>query len=189
MSTLSGPTSTPPAPPIRLSPKDPTLIVLGIDPGLVNTGFGVIALEPRRKHRVIDFGVIRPPTKAPIETRLLAIHEGLLTKIREHSPHRVAVEGLYQAKNVRTALTLGHARGAALLAAAIAGLPLAAFSPSTVKAHVSGYGLADKQQVAWMVSRLLNLPADLQPGDASDALALAICGADLMHDQQSATPR
>ena len=134
---------------------------------------------------MIDFGVIRPPVKAPLETRLLAIFRGLSGIIEKHAPERVAVEGIYQAKNVRSALTLGHARGAALLAAAAADLPLAAFAPSTVKAHVSGYGLANKQQVSWMVSRLLGLPADLLPGDASDALALAICGADLMPDGAS----
>lgn len=131
---------------------------------------------------MIDFGVIRPSSKAPLEKRLLAIFRGVKDVILKHAPERVAVEGIYQAKNVRSALTLGHARGAALLAAAEADLPLAAFAPSTVKAHVSGYGLADKQQVSWMVSRLLGLPADLSPGDAADALALAICGADLMPD-------
>ena len=131
---------------------------------------------------MIDFGVIRPPAKAPLELRLLRIFDGLSEVIKKHAPERVAVEGIYQAKNVRSALTLGHARGAVLLAAAHAALPLAAFAPSTVKAHVSGYGLADKQQVSWMVSRLLSLPKDLPPGDASDALALAICGADLMPD-------
>ncbi len=135
---------------------------------------------------MIDFGVIRPSTKSPLEIRLLAIYRGLSEVIAKHTPERVAVEGIYQAKNVRSALTLGHARGAALLAAATADLPLAAFAPSTVKAHVSGYGLADKQQVSWMVSRLLGLPADLAPGDASDALALAICGADLMPDRETA---
>lgn len=135
---------------------------------------------------MIDFGVIRPPAKAALEIRLLAIFRGLSDVITRHAPEKVAVEGIYQAKNVRSALTLGHARGAALLAAAAAGLPLAAFAPSTVKAHVSGYGLADKQQVAWMVSRLLGLPADISPGDAADALALAICGADLMPDRDPA---
>lgn len=149
------------------------------------TGFGVIDLGPRRKYRVIDFGVIRPAVKAPLESRLLTIFRGLSEIITKHSPERVAVEGIYQAKNVRSALTLGHARGAALLAAAAADLPLAAFAPSTVKAHVSGYGLANKEQVSWMVSRLLGLPADLLPGDASDALALAICGADLMPDMDT----
>lgn len=133
---------------------------------------------------MIDFGVIRPAVKAPLETRLLAIFRGLSAVIEKHGPDRVAVEGIYQAKNARSALTLGHARGAALLAAAAKDLPLAAFAPSTVKAHVSGYGLADKQQVSFMVSRLLGLPADLRPGDASDALALAICGADLMPDPE-----
>jgi len=133
---------------------------------------------------VIDFGVIRPPTRAAMEVRLLAIFRGLSEVITKHSPEKVAVEGIYQAKNVRSALTLGHARGAALLAAAAAKLPLAAFAPSTVKAHVSGYGLADKQQVSWMVSRLLGLPADILPGDAADALALAICGADLIPDPE-----
>lgn len=138
---------------------------------------------------MVDFGVIRPPVKAPLESRLLAIYRGLSEVIERHGPNRVAVEGIYQAKNVRSALTLGHARGAALLAAAAAGLPLAAFAPSTVKAHVSGYGLADKQQVSWMVSRLLGLPADLIAGDASDALALALCGADLMPEGQKAAAR
>jgi crossover junction endodeoxyribonuclease RuvC len=129
---------------------------------------------------MIDFGVIRPPQKASLESRLLVIYRELSAIIEKHGPEKVAVEGIYQAKNAQSALTLGHARGAALVAAAAAGLPLAAFAPSTVKAHVSGYGLADKAQVSWMVSRLLGLPADLRPGDASDALALAICGADLM---------
>ena len=129
--------------------------------------------------------MIRPPAKAPLEKRLLAIFRGVSDIIGRHAPSRVAVEGIYQAKNVRSALILGHARGAALLAAAAADLPLATFAPSTVKAHVSGYGLADKKQVSWMVSRLLGLPADLPPGDASDALALAICGGDLMPDPQT----
>lgn len=134
---------------------------------------------------MIDFGVIRPPVKRPLEARLLVIFRRLSEVIANHAPERVAVEGIYQARNVRSALTLGHARGAALLAAAAADLPLAAFAPSTVKAHVSGYGLANKQQVSWMVSRLLGLPKDLLPGDASDALALAICGADLMPDRET----
>jgi len=134
---------------------------------------------------VVEFGVIRPPIRAPLETRLLAIHREIVAIIAKHRPERVAVEGIYQAKNVRSALTLGHARAAALLAAAAADLPLAAFAPSTVKAHVSGYGLANKQQVSWMVSRLLGLPTDLQPGDAADALALAICGADLHPDREA----
>ena len=134
---------------------------------------------------MIDFGVIRPAVKSPLEARLLVIFRRLSDIIEKHAPERVAVEGIYQAKNVRSALTLGHARGAALLAAAAAELPLAAFAPSTVKAHVSGYGLANKQQVSFMVSRLLGLPADLLPGDASDALALAICGADLMPDPET----
>lgn len=134
---------------------------------------------------MIDFGVIRPPVKSPLETRLLAIFRGITKVISSHNPARVAVEGIYQAKNVRSALTLGHARGAAILAAAAQDLPLVSFAPSTVKAHVSGYGLADKEQVSWMVSRILGLPANLSPGDASDALALAICGADLVPDRES----
>ncbi len=139
----------------------------------------MIATGSKRNHRVVDFGVIRPKPKAPLENRLLAIFNGLSAIIAKHGPERVAVESIYQAKNVRSALALGHARAAALLAAANAGLPVAAFAPSTVKAHVSGFGLASKQQVSWMVSRLLALPGDLQPGDAADALALAICGADI----------
>ncbi|MEO8361966.1 MAG: crossover junction endodeoxyribonuclease RuvC [Vicinamibacteria bacterium] len=160
-----------------------------MDPGLINTGFGVIDVERKGKYRAIEFGAIRPSPKQPLEVRLLTIFRDLTDIIARHHPQRVGVEGIYQAKNVRSALTLGHARGAALLAAASATLPLAAYSPSTVKAHVSGYGLADKQQVSWMVSRLLQLPSDLPPGDASDALALAICAADLMPEPEFPTSK
>lgn len=155
----------------------------------MNTGFGVIDQESSRRYRTVEFGAIRPPRAAPLEQRLLAIYQGLTEVIRRHRPDRVAVEGIYQAKNVRSALTLGHARGAVLLAAASANLPLSTFAPSTVKAHVSGYGLADKEQVSWMVSRLLRLPADLPAGDAADALALAICGADLSPDVEPVAKR
>ena len=147
------------------------------------TGFGVVDATDRRKLRIVDLGAIKPRAKDPLESRLLCIFRGVSEIIVKHSPQRVAVEGIYHAKNARSALTLGHARGVVLLAAAHAGLPLSAFSPSTVKAQVSGYGLASKQQVSWMVSRLLSLPADVAPGDAADALALAICGAELPTEQ------
>lgn len=145
----------------------------------MNTGFGVIEAGPARRYRVLKFGVIRPPRTAPLDQRLLVIHRELSSVIAEYRPARVAIESIFQARNVKSALTLGHARAAALLAAATAAVPLSSFPPSTVKAHVSGYGLADKQQVSWMVSRILGLGADLTPGDAADALALALCGADL----------
>jgi crossover junction endodeoxyribonuclease RuvC len=155
----------------------------------VNTGFGVIEMDSSRRYRAVDFGAIRPPRLAKLEQRLLCIYQGLADVITRNRPERVAVEGIYQAKNVRSALTLGHARGAVLLAAASAELPLCTFAPSTVKAHVTGYGLADKQQVSWMVSRLLRLPTDLPAGDAADALALALCGADLPSEPEPAASR
>lgn len=153
--------------------------MLGIDPGLVRTGFGVIEIGPAGRHRVVQFGVLRPKANDPLERRLAAIVEGLRSVIAEHRPAYAAIEDVYHAKNAQSALLLGHARGAALVALAETGIAVAGYAPSTVKAHVSGNGLAQKAQVSFMVSRLLGLPGNLDPGDAADALALAICGADL----------
>jgi crossover junction endodeoxyribonuclease RuvC len=159
-----------------------------VDPGLLRTGFGVIEVGRGRRHRLIRFGVLAPPVRQPLERRLAGILEGLRAEIAAASPSRVAVEAIYQARNVRSALLLGHARAAALLAAALEGVPVSGYPPARVKAHVSGYGLASKQQVSFMVSRLLGLPGDLRPGDAADALALAICAADLPPETSADSP-
>lgn len=188
---MSGPTSRTRAPLPNRTASPPSVArprVLGIDPGLRRTGFGVIEVGPSRRHRLVQFGVIRPNDKLPLESRLRLIFDGLTKVIAEHQPTHVAVESIYQARNVSSALLLGHARAAALLSAAVTNLPLRGYAPSTVKAHVSGYGLASKEQVSYMVSRILGLPGDLQPGDSSDALALAICGADLPPETDDTTP-
>jgi crossover junction endodeoxyribonuclease RuvC len=122
-------------------------------------------------------GVIRTSPKARFEARLLEIATGLRQLIREHEPEAAAVEGVFHAVNVKTALKLAHVRGIALLAIAEAGIGLAEYSPLEVKISVVGYGRAEKRQVQMMVQSLLRLPAAIESEDASDALAVAICHA------------
>ena len=150
--------------------------VLGIDCGSERTGYGVIESDGAA-HRLLIAGVIRTSSKAPFETRLLEIASGLRGLIREHAPESAAVEGIFHAINVKTALKLAHVRGIALLAVAEAGIALAEYSPLEVKTSVVGYGRAEKFQVQTMVQSLLRLPAMVESEDASDALAVAICHA------------
>ena len=152
------------------------MIVLGIDPGLANTGYGVVA---RRDGRLValDGGVIRTGAEAPQERRLADIHAAVETLIGEHEPDSLALEQLYFGQNVRTAFAVGQARGAAMLAAGQRGIPCASYTPQQVKGAVCGSGRADKQQVARMVQTLLALPALPRPDHAADALAVAVCHA------------
>lgn len=152
------------------------MLVLGVDPGSLRTGWGAIESDGRR-HRLLEMGVLRPPSRASLEARLRFVHEGLSELIARLHPQALAVEDVFHAANTRSALVLGHVRGVVLLAGAQAGLPVSAFPPATVKAQVAGYGRAEKSQVAFMVARLLELPTDVQAGDASDALAVALCHA------------
>ena len=122
-------------------------------------------------------GVLVPSPRLSLPERLRLIHHGVRDLIDRLEPDLLAVEDAFHAVNTRTALVLGHVRGVVLLAGAEAGLPVEAFSPATVKLHVTGYGRADKAQVALMVSRILGLPGEGEPGDAADALAVALCGA------------
>lgn len=154
------------------------MIVLGVDPGSLRTGFGVIETDGRRV-RVIASGVLAPSRRASLESRLRAIHEGVRDVIARHAPDLMAVEDLFHATNARSALVLGHVRGVVLLAGAEGGLPVEAYPPATVKAQVTGSGRADKRQVAYMVCRHLGLPGDGKAGDAADALAVALCAAQL----------
>ncbi len=152
------------------------MMVLGVDPGSVRTGYGVIdALRSRQ--RLVDKGVLVAPRRWTLPARLRFIHDGIAELIRHHDPELLAVEDAFHAVNTRTALVLGHVRGVVLLAGAQAGLPIEAFSPATVKVQVTGYGRADKAQVALMVARILELSAGPEAGDAADALAVALCGA------------
>jgi crossover junction endodeoxyribonuclease RuvC len=150
--------------------------VLGIDCGSERTGYGVIESDGAA-HRLLIAGVIRASAKARFEARLLEIATGLRQLIREHEPESAAVEGVFHAVNVKTALKLAHVRGIALLAVAEAGIGLAEYSPLEVKTSVVGYGRAEKRQVQIMVQSLLRLPSRIESEDASDALAVAICHA------------
>ncbi len=150
------------------------MIVLGVDPGSQRTGYGAIEGDGRR-HRLLTKGAISPASRAPLPDRLRVVHQGIAQLIQTLRPDLLAVEDCFHAVNTRTALVLGHVRGVVLLAGAQAGVPIREFSPATIKAQITGFGRAEKRQVAMMVSRLLELPADLEPGDATDALAVALC--------------
>ena len=148
--------------------------VLGIDCGCERTGFGVIDTDGRT-HRFVTAGVIRTSAAAPLADRLARIHEGLAEALRLYQPEAVAVEEVFHAVNVKTALKLAHVRGIALLVAAQAGLPVGEYSALEVKSSVVGYGRAEKSQVQLMVASLLGLAEPPASEDASDALAVAIC--------------
>ena len=150
--------------------------VLGIDCGSERTGYGVIESDGG-VHRLLASGVIRTNTKWPFEKRLLEIAGGLRELIREHAPEAAAVEEVFFAANVKTALKLAHVRGIALLSIAEAGMQFAEYSPLEVKMSVVGYGRAEKSQVQLMVRSLLRLPQAIESEDACDALAVAICHA------------
>ena len=150
--------------------------VLGIDCGVERTGYGVIESDGRT-HTLLAAGVIRTSPAAPLETRLLRIAEGLRAAIGLHSPAAAAVEEVFHAANVKTALKLAHVRGVALLVAAEAGLEMGEYSPLEVKSSVVGYGRAEKSQVQLMVRSLLRLDREIESEDACDALAVAICHA------------
>jgi crossover junction endodeoxyribonuclease RuvC len=154
------------------------LIILGVDPGSIRTGYGVIETNGRR-HRLIEKGVLAPPRRAELPERLQFIHSHLTELIARTRPDILAVEDLFHAVNTRSAMVLAHVRGVILQTGASAGLPISAFAPATVKVQVTGFGQAEKSQVALMVTRLLSLAAEAEPGDATDALAVAICHAHL----------
>jgi len=148
--------------------------VLGIDCGTERTGWGVIESDGRR-HSVIGHGVIRTMAGDPLEIRLAAIADALEQLIAEHSPEMAAVEEVFYAQNVRTALKLAHVRGVTLAAIAQAGVKLGEYSPLEVKSSVVGYGRAEKHQVQLMVRSLTGV--EVESEDAADAIAVAICHA------------
>jgi crossover junction endodeoxyribonuclease RuvC len=150
------------------------MLILGVDPGSQRTGYGVIDTDGRR-HTLVEKGVLAPPAREDLSLRLRTIHDGLAEIIARVRPDALSVEDVFHAVNARSALVLGHVRGVVLLAGAEAGLPVHAFTPATVKAQITGYGRAEKHQVALMVSRILGLQSDEKAGDATDALAVALC--------------
>jgi len=152
------------------------MIVLGIDPGTANTGYGVVASR-RGRTVALDGGVIETAAGLPLERRLAAIHARVSELIAEHAPVAVAIEDLYFGANARSAMQVGQARGVVLLAAGQAGLPCSSYTPQQIKSSVCGSGRADKLQVQQMVQRLLALTELPRPDHAADALAVAICHA------------
>ena len=150
-----------------------SLVVLGIDPGTTVTGYGVVAQEGQRLS-LVTAGQIRGGSSLGLAERLSRIHAGLAKIIRDYGPQEAAVEEVFYAKNVRSAVMLGHGRGVALLAAAEAGLPVYEYPATIIKKAVVGYGQASKHQVRTMVERLLGAAPGLGL-DTSDALAVAIC--------------
>jgi crossover junction endodeoxyribonuclease RuvC len=149
--------------------------VLGIDCGGEYTGFGVVEMLSGGKLCCLTCGAIKLSPREPLPRRLSRIYSQLGVIITEHRPEEVAIEDVFYALNVKSALKLGQVRGVAMLAAASAGLEVAEYSPLTIKSSVVGYGRAEKQQVQLMVTRLLALESPPEPTDASDALAVAIC--------------
>jgi crossover junction endodeoxyribonuclease RuvC len=150
------------------------MLVLGIDPGTANTGYGLVAGAGARLS-AIAHGVIETRAGTPLELRLTEIHARLGELIDEHRPDAIAIEELYFGANVQTAFAVGQARGVVLLAAGQRGLPAHSYTPQQVKAAVCGSGRAAKDQVGRMVARLLGLPGVPGPDHAADALAVAIC--------------
>jgi crossover junction endodeoxyribonuclease RuvC len=150
------------------------MIVLGVDPGSQRTGYGAVETDGRR-HRLIEMGALAPGQRLALPDKLRHIHEGVAALIERLRPDVLAVEDVFHATNTRTALVLGHVRGVVLLAGSRAGLPVHEYPPATVKQQVTGFGRAEKGQVAFMVTRLLALEAEAEPGDATDALAVALC--------------
>ncbi|MXX26504.1 MAG: crossover junction endodeoxyribonuclease RuvC [Caldilineaceae bacterium SB0668_bin_21] len=149
--------------------------VLGIDPGTASTGYGVVIETGSGDYQLLACGVIRTGPEQPMHLRLREIFLDIQQLIREFQPHEVAVEELFFGRNVTTAITVGQARGAALLAAAMADLPLTEYTPATIKQALTGYGNADKFQMQAMVRQLLDLDEAPHPDDAADGVAIALC--------------
>ncbi|MBN1955424.1 MAG: crossover junction endodeoxyribonuclease RuvC [Anaerolineae bacterium] len=148
--------------------------VLGVDPGIAATGYGVVQETAAGLH-ALTYGVITTPSQQALPRRLQTIYRELLRLAGEHQVDAAAVEELFFSANVRTAMTVGQARGVALLALADAGLAVTEYSPMAVKQALTGYGGADKRQMQEMTRLLLGLAEPPHPDDAADALAVAVC--------------
>jgi len=149
--------------------------VLGIDPGTAVTGYGVVARRGVGAVSLVECGVIRTTAGTPLAERIREIYLEVDGLLERHRPFAVSVEAVFQGKNARSALTLGHARGAILLAAALRDIPIAEYSPSEIKKAVVGTGGATKDQVAFMVKQQLRLAESPSPADAADGVAAALC--------------
>lgn len=151
------------------------MIVLGVDPGAATTGYGVVARAGGGAVSLIECGVVRTDAHTPLPDRLRQIYDGLGEVLARHPVDAMAVEGVFYAKNARTSIILGHARGAILLAATLRNLPVFEYAPAEVKNAVVGTGRATKEQVQFMVQRMLRLRTPPSPADAADGVAVALC--------------
>ncbi|MDD4796688.1 MAG: crossover junction endodeoxyribonuclease RuvC [Eubacteriales bacterium] len=152
--------------------------ILGIDPGLAIVGFGVVEQQQRGKLCLVDYGTVTTPAGMPLPDRLVIVHDGIKKVVETYRPDMIALEELFFCKNVTTAIAVGQARGAAVIAARNAfGGKLYEYTPKQIKLAVTGYGNADKRQVQQMVRILLQMDHIPKPDDAADALAIAICHA------------
>jgi len=150
------------------------VIVLGIDPGTASTGYGVVKGDGLGLVSLVECGVIRTKPRDPLADRLFEIFEGVSELLARHRPDALSVEDVFYAKNVRTTVVLGHARGVVLLAGRRAGVAIHEIPPAEIKKAVVGTGAATKEQVQFMVTRLLKLKSVPQPSDAADGVAAAL---------------
>lgn len=156
-------------------------IILGIDPGIADTGYGVICYQGE-KMEFIACGSIKTAKKTPLPERLVVLEKKLAEIVKKHKPDKAAIEQLFFCRNAATALIVGQARGVALLVLAKNKLPISEFTPLQVKQALTGYGQADKKQIQQMVKLVLKLKAIPKPDDAADALAIAISAANRFQD-------
>ena len=150
------------------------MIIIGIDPGLVKTGYGIISINDD-KPELIDFGIISPNLSESVPNRIFTIFSDVQELITEFSPSVFSIEDIFYSRNFKSAMLLGQARGAAVLAAAKYKIPIFEYSAKKVKQSVTGNGNADKTQVQYMIMKILNIKNKSMPLDASDALGIALC--------------
>ena len=150
------------------------MVIIGIDPGLVKTGYGIISIKNERPE-LIDFGIISPNPNDTISNRIFTIFSDIEQLINTYSPSVFSIEDIFYSRNFKSAMLLGQARGAAVLAAAKYKLPIFEYSAKKVKQSITGNGNADKTQVQYMVTKILNIKTTSMPLDASDALGIALC--------------
>jgi crossover junction endodeoxyribonuclease RuvC len=155
--------------------SQPPRQILGVDPGTAITGYGVVEISPRGPVRLVECGVIRTSPGMPLPLRIREIYEGIVDLVDRHRPAAAAVEAVFQGRNARSALTLGHARGAILLALSLGEVEIAEYAPAEIKKAVTGTGRATKDQVAYMVQQQLRLRRPPAPSDAADGVAAALC--------------
>ena len=148
--------------------------ILGVDPGIGITGFGILDTN-YRKTKLHAYGTIRPKTKDTTPKKLQYLFDEMNIIIKKFSPNIFAIEDAFYSKNIKSAMTLGHARGALILSASKSGLKIYEFAPRKVKLSVAGSGSASKEQISYMVSKILNLDEILKPADISDAIAVGLC--------------